>query len=352
MDASAAAAAWWVSEADAVLVVAGAGMSIGSEQPDHGRSFVDAADFAHFYPGLEKYGVTNAYQATLGGGFNRAPKPNAEAGWLKHGHLMAGGAKPHKGYSILLNLLKDKDYFVHTSNVDGLLAEAGFDKDRIYTPQGEFARRQCTKPCSNDATWATRPQLEKLLPLLDDETTAMKSPLPEWYKKCPFCKKNDSFFNLRGGDNFIHRPYQAAQDRLVAWLEQVLQEKRRLVVLEIGAGFNTPVVTRWPAESIAREAGAPLVRINPDHHAVPEDLSLAVGLALSCTEALQAISSVMASAQAAEQIAKARSLAASGSDPTFRSFKHRYGHFDWRIFLANLQDPIRPDTSGASIGGS
>merc|ERR1712050_168036 len=104
--------------------------------------------------------------------------------------------------------------------------------------------------------------------------------------RCPFCSRNKAFFNLRGGDNFIHRPYQLAQNRLVTWLEQKLRENTRLVVLEVGAGFNTPVVTRWPAESIAREAGAPLVRINLDHHAVPGDLPLAVGLPLPCTEAL------------------------------------------------------------------
>merc|ERR1712007_277482 len=163
------------------------------------------------------------------------------AGWLKHGHFMSGGAEPHRGYAVLLSLLQGKDYFVHTSNVDGLFRQAGFDQERIYTPQGEFAKRQCTEPCSNDATWDTRPHLEKLLPLIDQEKTKMMEPLPESYTRCPFCSRNKAFFNLRGGDNFIHRPYQLAQNRLVTWLEQKLRANTRLVVLEVGAGFNTPV---------------------------------------------------------------------------------------------------------------
>lgn len=187
----------------------------------------------------------------------------------------------------------------------------------------------------------------------------METPLPEWYTTCPFCKRHKAFFNLRGSDNFIHRPYQMAQDRLVSWLEQVMREKKRLIVLEVGAGFNTPSVTRWPAESIAREAAAPFVRINPDHHEVPADLPAAVGLPFSCTEAFLQLhgtftssDSLVTAREAADLIRKARSVVIStgeASDQTCSSFKRKYGHFDWRIFLKGLQDPNRPDTSGASV---
>ena len=53
------------------------------------------------------------------------------------------------------------------------------------------------------------------------------------------------------------------------------QQRRKIVVVEVGAGFNTPTVTRFPAEAIVREFGparAALVRINPSDHGVPTDL--------------------------------------------------------------------------------
>merc|ERR1712179_749285 len=92
--------------------------------------------------------------------------------------------------------------------------------------------------------------------------------------------------NLRGGSFFVHRPYQAQQDKLMRFIEESTGSGKKLVVLEIGCGFNTPVVTRMPAEAIALEFGAPLIRINLMDAAVPEELPAAVGLSLDTTEAL------------------------------------------------------------------
>jgi hypothetical protein len=75
--------------------------------------------------------------------------------------------------------------------------------------------------------------------------------------------------NVRGGDWFASQPYREQQQRLRDWLSK----HNQVVVLEIGAGFNTPVVTRWPAEAVARLGSNSLVRINPQECFVPRDLS-------------------------------------------------------------------------------
>jgi hypothetical protein len=76
--------------------------------------------------------------------------------------------------------------------------------------------------------------------------------------------------NVRGGKWFLATPYQEEQARFRKWLE--LHKNSNVVVIEIGAGFNTPIVTRWPAEAVARNQGS-LIRINPDHSFVPKDLN-------------------------------------------------------------------------------
>jgi len=96
---------------------------------------------------------------------------------------------------------------------------------------------------------------------------------------CPNCKKARLFPNVRGGDWFIHDHWNPAQDRLIQWLENIQNGYQKLVILEIGAGFNTPFVTRTPMESLARSRNknVRLIRINPQYPEVPPDLR-AVGI--------------------------------------------------------------------------
>ena len=66
------------------------------------------------------------------------------------GHILvnryeAGVGKPV--YQDLLELVKDKDYFVLTTNVDHQFQLAGFDKKRLFYTQGDYGLWQCSKPC-------------------------------------------------------------------------------------------------------------------------------------------------------------------------------------------------------------
>lgn len=52
-------------------------------------------------------------------------------------------------YRLLLELVKDKDYFVLTTNVDHQFQKAGFDRHRLFYPQGDYGLFQCAQPCHN-----------------------------------------------------------------------------------------------------------------------------------------------------------------------------------------------------------
>ena len=85
---------------------------------------------------------------------------------------------------------------------------------------------------------------------------------------CPKCG-GETRPNLRGGDWFNHRPYEAKGRSLLAWLDECVEAKLSVAVIEVGCGPNTPIVTSIPAcgfSSAVAAAGGSVtyLRVNPD----------------------------------------------------------------------------------------
>ena len=53
-------------------------------------------------------------------------------------------------YQGFFKLVKDKDYFVLTTNVDHQFQKAGFDKHRLFYTQGDYGLFQCSQPCCQE----------------------------------------------------------------------------------------------------------------------------------------------------------------------------------------------------------
>ncbi|MCX5337244.1 MULTISPECIES: NAD-dependent protein deacetylase of SIR2 family [unclassified Streptomyces] len=188
--------------------------------------------------------------------------------WAVHIDDIRFGTEPNPLYRELRSLVGDRDHWVLTSNVDALFARNGFETDRIFTPQGDYGRLQCTVPCTQE-TWDSRPFLDRILAAYHRDTGRVTDPaaLPV----CPNCGA-EVFPHVRVGPEFIDGAYTAAGDRLSGWLGDAPGDVR-LLVLEFGAGFNTPGVIRWPMENLVRHTpGARLVRVTPVHPDVPADL--------------------------------------------------------------------------------
>jgi NAD-dependent SIR2 family protein deacetylase len=172
-----------------------------------------------------------------------------------------------------------------TSNVDALFARNGFDPGRVCSIQGDFAFLQCYTPCS-DALWPSEPVLARLLPEIDSATQALRD--PALAPVCPRCG-GQMFFNVRGGRWFVETPWRRQFELLREWVPAASNE--RLLVLDIGSGFNTPSVVRWPMERTARAIStAHFVRINrndPELHVEMGARALTVaGGALEVLEAV------------------------------------------------------------------
>ncbi|MDW6059367.1 hypothetical protein SAZ11_16740 [Streptomyces sp. FXJ1.4098] len=101
-----------------------------------------------------------------------------------------------------------------TSNVDGLFARNGFAPDRIFTPQGDYGRYQCTTPCA-PAVWDSEPLVARLLAAYDPDTGAVTD--PDALPRCPNCG-GEVEINVRVGPEFIDSPYLPAGRRLQDWL--------------------------------------------------------------------------------------------------------------------------------------
>ncbi|MER5834764.1 NAD-dependent protein deacetylase of SIR2 family [Streptomyces sp. NPDC002130] len=248
----------WLKEADRVLVAAGAGLSAAA-----GYDYGDTERFRELLPALHRLGLRSRY--LLGAPL---PKDMMWGYWAVHIDDVRFSPGPNPLYAKLRDLVGEHDHWVMTSNVDALFARSGFAPDRVFTPQGDYGWLQCTVPCTRD-TWPSKPFLDLILAAYDRDSGRVTD--PQALPLCPNCGA-EVFPNVRVGPEFVDDAYLPAGQHLARWLADAPTDST-LLVLELGAGFNTPGVIRLPMEHVVRQTPrARLVRINPDHPGVPADL--------------------------------------------------------------------------------
>ena len=268
----------YIRNADCVIIGAGAGASTAAGIQYGGKRFTD--NFEEF---IKKYGghyMTDMYTA----GFYPYPSEEAKWGyWSKHA-LMNRFDPPalplyNELYDIIRlphevrvdhdhelqvhDIVKDKEYFVLTTNVDHQFYKAGFDEQRIFATQGDYGKIQCQKACHPKTYDA-----EELFRKMDEARKDCLIP-SELVPKCPVCGGNMAM-NLRCDNYFVEdEAWHEAADRYADFLEQ--NKDKKVVLLELGVGFNTPIIIRFPFEKMVREHSSySLIRLNMDEAVVPE----------------------------------------------------------------------------------
>ena len=264
-------AAELIAQADALLITAGAGMSVDSGLPD----FRGGQGFWRAYPPLEKLQISFEDMAQPHW-FDSQP----EMAWAFYGHRqqLYRETKPHGGYGMLRDWARamPAGHFVVTSNVDGAFEAAGFARDRILEQHGNIRRYQCTVPCRS-TIWTDDP---RDLPI-DLATFQANGPLP----RCPDCGALARPNVLMFGDTaWVADAMEDQRRRYQQWLASV--RGRRVVVLELGAGKALATI-RWFGEKlVAERARTTLVRINPDASDADEP---ALPVRMTALEALMGI---------------------------------------------------------------
>jgi len=244
-----------IKDAQAILISAGAGMGVDSGLPD----FRGNKGFWQAYPPIAKLGLSFSEMANPLW-FAKKPK----LAWAFYGHRLNLYRKtiPHAGFLQLLELGKKMEfsYFVFTSNVDGQFQTAGFDANRIEECHGSIHHLQCTLPCNNDI-WSAN----DLIVNIDEDIFEATSELPV----CPACgllaRPNILMF---GDGSWISQRSDQQRNKLKNWLAKLIDNKAKLVVIEIGAGEVVATV-RETSESIVENGKATLIRINPRNYDVP-----------------------------------------------------------------------------------
>ena len=219
-----------IETADAILIGAGAGMSTSAGLTYSGERF-----YRYFSDFHEKYGICDIYS----GGFY--PYDTLEeywAWWSRHIYYNRYDLPAGKPYSDLLELVKDKDYFVLTTNVDHQFQLAGFDKKRLFYTQGDYGLWQCSKPC-HQKTYDNEEAVREMMKAQKD----MKIPT-ELIPKCPVCGAPMTM-NLRSDGSFVQdEGWYAAAKRYEDFNRR--HENLHILYLELGVGANTPVIIKYP----------------------------------------------------------------------------------------------------------
>lgn len=219
-----------IETADAIIIGAGAGMSASAGFSYNGDRF--ERNFADF---RKKYGFTDMYS---GGFYPYNTLEEYWAWWSRHILLNRYDAPVGEPYTALLQIVKGKDYFVLTTNVDHQFRLAGFDKKKLFYTQGDYGLWQCLKAC-HDKTYDN----EKAVRLMAAEQKDLKVP-SDLIPKCPVCGA-PMIMNLRCDNSFVQdEGWYAAAGRYEDFIRR--HKGAHILFLELGVGTNTPVIIKYP----------------------------------------------------------------------------------------------------------
>ena len=216
--------------ADAVVIGAGSGLSTSAGFTYTGERFEK-----YFDDFIQKYGFRDMYS---GGFYPFETLEEHWAYWSRYIYINRYMDAPNPVYQNLLGLVRNKDYFVLTTNVDHCFQKAGFDKDRLFYTQGDYGLWQCSKPCHNK-TYDNETVIRKMFA----EQKDMKIP-GALVPRCPVCGAPMSM-NLRADDTFVEdEGWHDAAGRYEDFIRS--HGGLRVLYLELGVGGNTPGIIKYP----------------------------------------------------------------------------------------------------------
>ena len=226
-----------LQQADAVVIGAGAGLSTSAGFTYSGPRFDE-----HFADFAAQYGFRDMYT----GGFYPYKTPEEFwAFWSRNILLNRYTDPPKPVYADLLDVVRDKDYFVLTTNVDHCLQKAGFDKHRLFYTQGDYGLFQCSEPCCRETL-----DNEALVRAMVRQQKDLRVPT-ELVPRCPHCGRPLTT-NLRCDDRFVEDDgWHAAAERYSEFLRR--HRGCKTLYWEIGTGYNTPGIIKYPFWRMTKE---------------------------------------------------------------------------------------------------
>jgi NAD-dependent SIR2 family protein deacetylase len=269
-----------LAQADAVVVGAGAGLSTSA-------GFIYSGE--RFQKYFDDFEARYHFQDMYSGGFY--PYKTLEehwAYWSRYIYVNRYMDAPKPVYERLFELVRDRDYFVLTTNVDHCFQKAGFDKHRLFYTQGDYGLFQCSVPCHSD-TYDNEEMVRNMLEaqgvvigagaagekdgmLASAEGAVRKTSIPtDLVPRCPRCGKPMSM-NLRADDTFVQdKGWETAAGRYSDFLRR--HRRQNVLFLELGVGYNTPGIIKYPFwQMTADNPKATYACINFDYAECPDEI--------------------------------------------------------------------------------
>ena len=263
-----------LENSDAVVIGAGAGLSTAAGFTYSGERFKK-----YFFDFEEEYGFHDMYS---GGFYPYNTLEEHWAYWSRYIYINRFMDPPLSVYSDLFELVKDKDYFVLTTNVDHCFQKAGFDKKKLFYTQGDYGLLQCSAPCHKE-NYENEEFIKEMLTyqgfsfsengdLLIPENAGLKTRIPkEFIPRCPHCGKYMTM-NLRSDNTFVEdEGWHRAAENYSLFLRR--HKDMKILFLELGVGYNTPVIIKFPFwQMTAKNPAAVYACINFGDAGAPKEI--------------------------------------------------------------------------------
>ena len=253
-----------IKNADCLLIGVGSGMSASG-----GLDYSDPALGKKWYPEYFDLGRKTIIEIMNGYWPVSLNENNASfywGFWARHIYHIRYECETLPPYKNLFNITRNRDFFLFTTNVDCQFSKAGFDESVIFSPQGDYGLFQCEKPCTQDV-YNNESMVMKMIKNMVSPFEIRKEDIP----RCPKC--NSLLMpNLRCDNRFAEEPHFKNCDTYTDYINSI--QEKKIVLLELGVGYNTPVIIRYPFEAItSKYPYATLIRINITDAGVSKNLA-------------------------------------------------------------------------------
>ena len=252
----------YINNADYLLIGVGSGMSASG-----GLCYTDPVLAEKWYPEYFKQGKKSIFEIMSNHWVTTINEKNATVYWgfwAQHIYHIRYESEATLPYQNLFSIVQNKSYYICTTNVDHQLNKAGFCGNSIFAPQGDYALFQCTIPCTRDVY-----DNEAIIKIMINNMVSAIEIRQEDIPYCPKCG-NHLMPNLRCDDRYVEEPHIKNQNVYSNFINNAIV--RNFVLLELGVGYNTPTIIRYPFEAITLKfPHATLIRINNSDANVHED---------------------------------------------------------------------------------
>lgn len=239
-----------LNEAEYIVIGGGAGLSAAAGLTYSGERFLK-----HFADFKERYGFNDMYSGTF---YPFKTKEELWAHWARHIDVNLYHQEATPLYQNLFDIVKHRNYFVITTNVESQFIKAGFDENKLFEVQGNYGFLQCAKAC-HQKLYPNKAIIEAMI----NQTKSCRIP-SNLIPKCPVCQ-GEMDVNLRHNQYFVqdNRWYEM-NDQYIEFLHRT--KNANVVFFEFGVGFNTPSIIRYPFEQMTfKNPHATLIRFNKDY---------------------------------------------------------------------------------------